>query len=50
MVTFEQKVLPAGWIEDRRVHFNTTDQCYEYPNGSIIAVEGLDKASKIMKL
>lgn len=48
MVTYEQKVLPLGWLEEKYVRFNTTDQCYEYPNGSIIAVGGLDKASKIM--
>src|SRR6185503_3401091 len=48
MVTYEQKVLPAGWLENKTIHFNTSDQCYEYPNGSIIAVGGLDKASKIM--
>lgn len=48
MVTYEQKVLPAGWIEEKNIRFNTTDQCYEYPNSSIIAVGGLDKASKIM--
>lgn len=48
MVTYEQKVLPAGWLEERKIHFSTTDQQYNYPNGSIIAVGGLDKASKIM--
>lgn len=48
MVTLEKKVLPAGYVEDKLVRFNTTDQQYELPNGSIIAVGGLDKASKIM--
>lgn len=48
MVTWEQKVLPAGWVENKTVRFNTTEQQYELPNGSIIAVAGLDKASKIM--
>lgn len=47
MVTFEQKVLGDGWL-DGYVHFNTTDQQYEYTNGSIIGVGGLDKSSKIM--
>jgi phage terminase large subunit len=48
MVTYEKKVLPAGWLENRYVHFNTTDQQYEYCNGSIIAVGGLDDPSKVM--
>jgi hypothetical protein len=30
------------------VKFNTSDQEYRYPNGSIIAVGGMDKPSKIM--
>jgi PBSX family phage terminase large subunit len=47
MVTYEKKVLPEGWL-DRYVHFNTTEQQYEYVNGSVIAVGGLDKPSKIM--
>lgn len=47
MVTFESKVLGEGWL-DEYVHFSTTDQQYEYTNGSIIGVGGLDKASKIM--
>lgn len=47
MVTFEKKVLPAGWL-DKYVHFNTTEQQYEYTNGSIIAVGGMDKPSKVM--
>lgn len=47
MVTYENKVLPQGWL-DKYVHFNTVDQQYEYANGSIIGVGGLDKPSKIM--
>jgi phage terminase large subunit len=47
MVTYEKKVLPEGWI-DKYVHFNTTEQQYEYVNGSIIGVGGMDKPSKIM--
>lgn len=47
MVTFEKKVLPEGWL-DKYVHFNTTEQQYEYCNGSIIAVGGMDKPSKVM--
>ena len=48
LVTFEKKVVPAGWLESNRLHWNQTDQQYEYPNGSIIAVGGLDKATKVM--
>ena len=53
MVTYEQKVLPQGWLETKRnsggiIHFNTGDQQYEYPNGSIIAVAGMDDSQKIM--
>ncbi len=47
MVTYEKKVLPQGWL-DNLIHFNTTDQQYEYPNGSIIAVAGLDDPQKVM--
>jgi len=47
MVTYENKVLPEGWL-DKYVHFNTVDQQYEYTNGSVIGVGGLDKPSKIM--
>ncbi len=47
MVTYEQKVLPQGWL-DRLIHFNVTDQQYEYPNGSIIAVAGLDDPQRVM--
>lgn len=47
MVTYEQKVLPPGWIKNI-IHFRTSEQQYEYPNGSIIAVGGMDKPSKVM--
>jgi hypothetical protein len=47
MVTYEQKVLPQGWLGDLVV-WRTTEQEYRYANGSIIAVGGLDKASKVM--
>lgn len=52
MVTYEQKVLPQGWLERKGngglIRFDTTDQQYEYPNGSVIAVGGMDDAQKIM--
>lgn len=44
MVTFEQHVL----TQSSGVKFNTTSQEYRYPNGSILAVAGLDKPEKIM--
>jgi len=44
MVTFEQKVLHPA----QGVRFHGSKQQYQYPNGSIVAVGGLDKASKIM--
>lgn len=44
MVTFEQHVLPKS----SPVRFNTSSQEYRYPNGSILAVAGLDKPEKIM--
>lgn len=47
LVTYEQKVLPEGWLGNY-IRFNTTDQQYEYPNGSVIVIGGLDKSSKIM--
>jgi len=46
MVTFEKKVLPEGWLGNL-IHFRTQEQQYEYPNGSIIAVAGMDDAEKI---
>jgi phage terminase large subunit len=47
MVTYERKVLPEGWF-GKLIHFRTQEQQYEYPNGSIIAVGGMDKPSKVM--
>lgn len=47
MVTYEQKVLPEGWL-GTLIRFNVTDQQYEYPNGSIIAVAGMDNAAKVL--
>jgi phage terminase large subunit-like protein len=51
MVTYENKVLPVGALSERakpgRIHFSTQDQQYEYPNGSIIAVSGLDDPEKL---
>ena len=44
MVTFEQKVLHPA----QGVRFYHSAQQYRYPNGSILAVGGLDKPSKIM--
>lgn len=44
MVTFEQKVLHPA----QGVRWKTSVQQYQYPNGSILAVGGLDKPSKIM--
>jgi PBSX family phage terminase large subunit len=44
MVTLEQKVLHPS----QGVRFKSSVQQYQYPNGSIIAVGGLDKPSKIM--
>lgn len=44
MVTLDQKVLHPA----QGVHFVSSMQQYQYPNGSIIAVGGLDKPSKIM--
>ena len=42
MATFER------FVRHDDVRFHTTDQSYKYPNGSIIAVGGLDKAVKIL--
>ncbi len=44
MVTFEQKVLHPA----QRVRFHSSKQQYQYPNGSIVAVGGMDRPSKIM--
>lgn len=47
MVTFEQKVLPEGML-GKAIFWRTQEQEYRYPNGSIIAVAGLDDPSKVM--
>jgi PBSX family phage terminase large subunit len=44
LVTFEKQVL----VPSERVYFNTSAQEYRYPNGSVVAVGGLDKSTKIM--
>lgn len=46
MVTYEHKVLSQAWRD--AIHFDAQDQQYEYPNGSIIAVAGLDDPQKVM--
>ena len=43
METFEKKVLRGG-----PVRFHTTQQEYQYPNGSVVVVGGMDKDSKVM--
>lgn len=49
LVTYENHVLPVGALgKGRAVHFQTTEQEYQYQNGSVIAIGGLDKSSKIM--
>jgi phage terminase large subunit len=47
MVTYEKRVLPPNWLGNA-VKFRTSEQEYRYPNGSIIALGGLDKPTKIM--
>lgn len=44
LVTFNEKVLPEGAAER---WFHHGDQEYRYPNGSIIAVAGLDDPEKV---
>jgi hypothetical protein len=50
LVTFETKVLPAGVLggatSDKPIRFNGQRQQYEYPNGAIVAVAGLDDPEK----
>jgi phage terminase large subunit len=48
LVTFEEKVLRSHPEHQKQVHFHGGDQEFRYPSRSIIAVAGLDKASKIM--
>jgi phage terminase large subunit len=45
LATFDQKVLPEG-AADRWFHHE--DQEYRYPNGSTIAVAGLDAPGKVL--
>lgn len=47
MVTYEKHVLPVGWLGNL-IKWRTGEQEYRYPNGSVIAVAGMDKAAKIM--
>lgn len=47
MVTYERKVLPEGWLGNL-IKFRTQEQEYRYPNGSIVAVAGLDDPAKVM--
>jgi PBSX family phage terminase large subunit len=47
LVTYETKVLPYGWLGNL-IRFNSQDQQYEYPNGSIIAVSGLNDPQRVM--
>lgn len=47
MVTYETKVLLDGWLGNY-IRFRTQEQEYRYSNGSILALGGMDKASKIM--
>lgn len=44
MVTFQQKVLHPA----QHVRFKSSMQQFQYPNGSILAVAGLDKPEKIL--
>ena len=46
LVTYEDKVLPVGFIRDDIKRSNR--HSYPYPNGSEVVVGGLDKASRIM--
>ena len=44
MITFENKVVPSNGL----VHWRTTEQQYNYWNGSVVVVGGMDKSSRIM--
>jgi phage terminase large subunit len=44
LVTWERHVLPAG----TNVKFHSVNQEYRFPNGSVVAIGGLDKDIKIM--
>lgn len=47
LVTLEEKVLPTGWpmLSGRA---RSQRQSYRYPNGSILVIAGMDRASRIM--
>ncbi len=44
LVTYRRQV--AGW--DKSIRFRTGEQEFRYPNGSIVALAGLDKPGKIL--
>ena len=44
MVTFEKFVM----VENGTIKFRTAEQEYRYANGSVIALGGMDKASKVL--
>jgi hypothetical protein len=44
LVTFERQVLPV----DSGIKLRSNEQEYRYPNGSVIAVDGLDRPTKVM--
>ena len=46
-VTYEKKVLPQGALGNY-IKWRTYEQEYRYPNGSIIAVSGLDDPQKLL--
>jgi phage terminase large subunit len=48
LVTYEKKVLPEGALGKKpyQIQWRTQEQEYRYPNGSIIAVSGLDDPEK----
>jgi PBSX family phage terminase large subunit len=48
LVTFEEKVVPAGHPILESPVQRRNRQSYQYPNGSVIVVGGLDKPSKVM--
>ncbi|MET0753605.1 MAG: phage terminase large subunit [Pyrinomonadaceae bacterium] len=49
LVTYERHVLQVGALgKGRAVQFVTTEQEYQYQNGSTLVIGGLDKSSKIM--
>lgn len=48
LVTFEEKVLPPNHPAVASGGQRKNRQSYQYPNGSVIVVGGLDKPSKVM--